>query len=985
MSTRYFVTTLAMLIACASAFGAAPTTLNDFTLPGSQPNQSGNLETVDKCDNCHGGYDPAVEPSRNWRGSMMSQAQRDPIYRATLSIANQDAPESGDLCIRCHTPQGWLGGRSTPTDGSALTASDRESIDCDFCHRMVKPTALGVNPYPADAAYTSGTYPADQVYISGLTMPTTFSADGMYEVSNETAKRGPYSDPEARHQFYYSPFHRDGALCGTCHDVSNPVFTRNVQGKYVPNAFDAPAPSADPYTQFPVERTFSEWKMSAYNTAIGVYAPQFGGNRDTVRTCQDCHMRDVTGVGCNKAGVPVRNDLALHDMTGGNTFMPLLVQDLFPAEVDSSALWAGISRARQMLQKAATMDLSAVTQGSNFLLDVRVTNQTGHKLPSGYPEGRRIWINVKAFSSTNQLIYESCAYDTLTAELTHDLSAKIYQVKPGISTTLAPVVGQQAGPSFHFVLNDSIFSDNRIPPRGFTNANFAAIQSPPVGYSYPDGQYWDNTGYTLPGATARVEVALQYQTTSKEYATFLRDENHTDTLGTTFFNLWQSNQMSRPETMVRDTLYLTPISNNTPPIAVCSSNIVAGNSAGQCGANVSFTVSVQDDQPGATITATPISGTFFPVGTTQVRAIAVDVEGLSDTCYFNVTVNDMEHPVAACPQNITAGNTPGQCSATVSFQVSATDNCPGVIVQATPPSGSQFPIGTTQVRVVAVDAVTLADTCYFNVTVNDVEPPVAVCPQNISVGNSPGQCSAVVSFTVTATDNCPGVTVQATPPSGSQFPIGTTQVRVVAFDAVTLADTCYFNVTVNDVERPVAVCPNDTVVTVAVGLSGANVGFVISGTDNCPGVSVSALPASGSFFALGIHSVRVIAIDAHLLADTCTFQVTVSETGGDADSDGVPDGSDNCSARYNPDQADSDNDGVGDACCCAGVRGNVNYSGIVDLSDLSALVSYLTGGGYALPCPDEANVNAVGIVDLSDLSALVSYLTGGGYTLPNCP
>ena len=36
-------------------------------------------------------------------------------------------------------------------------------------------------------------------------------------------------------------------------------------------------------------------------------------------------------------------------------------------------------------------------------------------------------------------------------------------------------------------------------------------------------------------------------------------------------------------------------------------------------------------------------------------------------------------------------------------------------------------------------------------------------------------------------------------------------------------------------------------------------------------------------------------------------------------------------------------------------------------------------------CPEEANVNNSGIVDLSDLSALVSYLTGGGYVLPNCP
>ena len=71
--------------------------------------------------------------------------------------------------------------------------------------------------------------------------------------------------------------------------------------------------------------------------------------------------------------------------------------------------------------------------------------------------------------------------------------------------------------------------------------------------------------------------------------------------------------------------------------------------------------------------------------------------------------------------------------------------------------------------------------------------------------------------------------------------------------------------------------------------------------------------------------------------------------------------------------------------CCVGTTGNVNMVGIVDLSDLSALVSYLTGGGYALPCVPEANVNNVGIVDLSDLSALVSYLTGGGYVLPTCP
>ena len=72
--------------------------------------------------------------------------------------------------------------------------------------------------------------------------------------------------------------------------------------------------------------------------------------------------------------------------------------------------------------------------------------------------------------------------------------------------------------------------------------------------------------------------------------------------------------------------------------------------------------------------------------------------------------------------------------------------------------------------------------------------------------------------------------------------------------------------------------------------------------------------------------------------------------------------------------------------CCVGRTGNVNMSGIVDLADLSALVSYLTGGGYVLPCYGEANINAVGVVDLSDLSHIVCLLTGGDVCpLPNCP
>ena len=541
---------VALLVLRAAAL-PVPTTLADFHLPGSQPGQSGTLENPSQCDNCHSGYgEPLVEPVLPWKGSMMAQAMRDPFFEACLAIANQDAPQSGDLCLRCHTPKGWLEGRSEPTDGSALTAADREGIQCAFCHRLVAPAPLGINLYPEVPAYTSGTWPRDQTYLATLAQIPSHNADGMYVADSNTGRRGPFFDSVARHADFGSPFHSDSRLCGTCHDVSNPVFSRDAAtGRYLPNAFGAAAPDADPRSLFPIERTFSEWSVSAYNTAQGVFAPQFGGNLSVVRSCQDCHMRDVTGHGCSMNNAPLRTNLPLHDFTGGNTVVPRWVAQRWPGEVDVAALEDGIARARSMLRLAASVSLAVDVGGSVPVARVRVTNETGHKLPSGYPEGRRLWLNVRAYDADSLLVYESGAYDPQTAWLTHDPDLKVYEVKPGLSPALAAIVQEPPGPSFHFTQNDTIWSDNRIPPRGFTNAAFQAIQSPPVGHTYADGQHWDDTDYVLPAAAVRVDVALYYQTTSREYMDFLRDENTTNTAGQVAWNLWDANGRSAPEWM----------------------------------------------------------------------------------------------------------------------------------------------------------------------------------------------------------------------------------------------------------------------------------------------------------------------------------------------------------------------------------------------------------------------------------------------------
>ena len=107
----------------------------------------------------------------------------------------------------------------------------------------------------------------------------------------------------------------------------------------------------------------------------------------------------------------------------------------------------------------------------------------------------------------------------------------------------------------------------------------------------------------------------------------------------------------------------------------------------------------------------------------------------------------------------------------------------------------------------------------------------------------------------------------------------------------------------------------------------------------------------------------------------------------DGDGDGVPDGCDNCPANFNPSQADLDNDGVGDACCCNGIRGDLNGDGTeADVLDLVFLVDFIfRGSGNPGGCPDESDVNADGSpADILDLTFLVDKIFRGGPLPPQC-
>jgi len=638
---------VAMLtIAIASAVGAATIVPNEIQQPGTQPGEVGNIETPDKCDNCHGNYNRAVEPAFNWRGSMMANAGRDPIFWATVAIAEQDFDGSGDLCIRCHSTAGWHAGRSTPTDGSGLMAGDADGVDCDTCHKMTNPAGtelLGVMN-PPFLANNEGN-PAIGYYGSG-----------MLSLSGGNAKLGPYSDAAAKHQFTQSKFHRDVNFCGSCHDVSNPAVgdlahnngTQSTADPVVASgvlgsALDTKAAFNNlPYQYGIVERTFSEFKSGLLSQTLvssyanlpsdlkagaiqAVYQASLGAGKGgdyadgspRYFSCQTCHMRAVTGVGANKAGTPTRADLPLHDMTGGNYWMPdvILYQNaqntlrlgggLNTTQID--AIKAGKDRAAQQVQLAASLSVNG-----NIL---KVTNLTGHKLISGYPEGRRMWLNIKWYDASNVLLREDGKYDVVASVNgipvksivnLNDPNTKIYEAHYGmtqewanqllslgysadmalsydrvtgaVNYTLGQLAAQTPGTdheTFHFVLNNTVAKDNRIPPYGMTYDEARkrnALPVPASQYGSPAAggtyNYWDDVALNPPTGAAYATIKMMYQPTSWEYVQFLYKANNGQNAflaneGVNLLTAWLNTGMAEP-------MVMTSASWGTPPAPACT-------------------------------------------------------------------------------------------------------------------------------------------------------------------------------------------------------------------------------------------------------------------------------------------------------------------------------------------------------------------------------------------------------------------------------
>jgi len=91
--------------------------------------------------------------------------------------------------------------------------------------------------------------------------------------------------------------------------------------------------------------------------------------------------------------------------------------------------------------------------------------------------------------------------------------------------------------------------------------------------------------------------------------------------------------------------------------------------------------------------------------------------------------------------------------------------------------------------------------------------------------------------------------------------------------------TCAFTVSVNDTQAPNITCPAAVTAVAPVAcpiLTGTTVNYPRpTVSDNCPGVTIACVPASGSSFPCGTTTVTCTATDTSANQSSCSFTVSV--------------------------------------------------------------------------------------------------------------
>ncbi|HYW70039.1 MAG TPA: HYR domain-containing protein, partial [Pyrinomonadaceae bacterium] len=321
------------------------------------------------------------------------------------------------------------------------------------------------------------------------------------------------------------------------------------------------------------------------------------------------------------------------------------------------------------------------------------------------------------------------------------------------------------------------------------------------------------------------------------------------------------------------------------------------------GANVTFSANATGATCG-TLTATPASGSFFPLGTTPVSIVSAD----GATCDFLVTVVSSGSAVTiSCPANVSANAGPN-CNAVVSLSNPPTTG-DSVTVTGTRSDGkalsAPYATGVTTVHWVASNS-SGSDSCDQLVTVVDVTPPTIVVPTP-AAASADANCQSVIPDlrpTASVSDNCgcssfitdennptdPGcgarepIIVTQSPAPGTPVGLGPHTITLSANDQSDnnngAGNTASIQVTFTVVDTtPPVFTFVPPAITAYTGAGATTCDTVVdpggaTATDNCGPITITRSP-SGNTFGVGTTTITWTATDGAGNNMTATQAITV--------------------------------------------------------------------------------------------------------------
>lgn len=477
-----------------------------------------------KCAQCHTAGTSAlrdvagrdVSPVSLWRPSMMALAARDPFYLAVFAEELARDPDQRAMiertCVRCHAPAGSeesdraLGFDALVSGTEPAAVLGREGVTCTLCH---------------------------QIAARGLGEERSFT--GGFDVDFGRMMFGPHANPVTDPMRMFVNFTpalgahvARSELCGTCHTV--------IVGSIVEQA------------------TYLEWRSSSVAQT---------------KPCQACHVptddsdgvRIATPIAKYPTNLSLRTPVGRHRFVGANAYMLRLIAGaedwantgLAPGELEAAAV-----ESEAHLATAAKLMVSSQPGVDGTEVAIRVSNETGHKLPTGYPS-RRMWLHVTVVSG-ERIVYESGAVradGTLPGDSTLQPHRDRNDHADDVQIWQAVLVDRDGRPT-HRALDAARYGkDDRLLPAGFAPSSADRARVAPVGVdgdaNFAPGS--DTVTYAVgdppPGSIVRVE--LLYQSLSPMIVDAI-DASRTPA-GTRFVDLARANPPT-PTVMARAELEL---------------------------------------------------------------------------------------------------------------------------------------------------------------------------------------------------------------------------------------------------------------------------------------------------------------------------------------------------------------------------------------------------------------------------------------------